>query len=1281
MASPNASQGLPFRSRSQRQGLHPQPNPLSSETDEASTPGLLTRQVSSDSGDRQNTLPTLSHRLRHSSSILAIALSDEEIYAGTQAGEILVYGLNTYERKAVIEGHRGSVLGLCLARDEGLLFSSAGDRIVNVWSTRDWSRKCCLFSSYDVGDIFCVVYSSALQTIYLGAQNTSIQWCNQAQKGTPKCPRRNIHPSLRDDPFFDSAGPGGIRTPRPAEADITPRHAKGGELLEIGKENVRHFAHYGYVYCMLLVKDGVPESAGNEVLITGGGDGVIKLWKLSRAQEGAPEELFALDDGREEGHSIHSIALDGTFLYSSRSGGEIDVWDLETRQLIRNLKAHRDDVLTLTVGGGFMFSAAVTGYVRKFDRQYTLKSRLKAHEGRILASAFTTSSSSGRPIYVTGGSDHTLAVWDITDCSLTTKPAQKQTSNEKLFEALRRFVSYRTISSSPSHSLDCRRGASYLRSVLKNFGAQTEMLPTEDRYNPVILARFRGNPATRDQRKKILFYGHYDVVAAEEGAGKWMNGDGDPFTMEGIDGYCYGRGTSDNKGPIMAAVFACAELVEAKALEGDVIFLIEGEEECGSRGFEKAVQDANAKGLIGDVDWVLVACSYWLDDRVPCLTYGLRGVVQATVQVESGHPDLHSGVDGSRQLDEPLKDLVMLLSTLTGKGGEVMIPGFYDPIPPLGSAEKELYRDIVHALVQRNPELGDPETLATSLMRRWREASLTIHKFQTSGPDNATIIPRLAKASLSVRLVPNQEAQAVAQALTTFLQGQFAKLLSANNMTVTINHQAEPWLGDWTNEIFQTLEEAIMNAWGPIDQTAGHSALGSELKIAAPERQSTESIDGSGAQDTHGYFGGHTKRPSTATSSVLANGSLAQQPLTPLTEASHKLASLTSPTSSPEKTKHPRRSSSETSTGAPAARRKPLFIREGGSIPAIRFLEKEFDAPAAHFPVGQASDSAHLDNERLRLVNLYKGRDIFKKVFGELPLNPSARFAIELCVALEKAYKSIRGAEKNLSVEKLLLGDADLNVSRMKRLMAFSDEEQNVPLYMEVMMEDLRRMAISQRPFTVAEFEERKVAKGFKEGQASMLNMRLDLLKSFMNESHTSQEGLFKTEPGTLTIVDLADPFLDPATVCMLFDICLALFKQNRPSSGLVIRLDEAHRYLNKSTAADAFTESLVSTIRMQRHNATRVIIATQEPTISERLLDLCSISIVHHFNSPAWYTAIKDHLGGASALNTSHEKGKRMVETLWICGLVMKLGSGFVKMQTRLREGVDAGRSEMASG
>ncbi|KAK5136811.1 hypothetical protein LTR08_002107 [Meristemomyces frigidus] len=916
-----------------------------SETDEPHTAGGLTRVPSQDLGNQQNALPTLSHRLRHDSSILSVALGDEEIYAGTQGGEILVFSLSTYERKAVIEGHKGSVLALCLAQDEGLLFSGAGDRIVNVWRTKDLSRQCCLYSSYDVGDVFCVAYSAALQTVYLGAQNTTIQWCS-VKEGTKSQTRRDLHPSLRDDPFFDSAGPGGVRTPRPAEADVTPKHATGGEVMEIDKLNVKQFAHYGYVYCMQLVKDGVPESAGSEVLITGGGDGVVKLWRLDAQNGGAIEVLYTLDDGREEGHSILSIAVEGTFLYSSRSGGEVDVWDLETRQLLRNLKAHSVDVLTICIGGGFLFSAAVSGEVRKFDKQYQVKSQLKAHNGRILASAFRFRN--GRPLYVTGGNDNTIAVWDVSDC-IATPAAATKTSNEQLFDALRRFVSHRTVSSNPVYQTDCRAGASYLRSVFKNFGATTEMLPTPNNHNPVIMARFRGNPATTDERKKILFYGHYDVVAADNASQKWLV---DPFAMEGIDGYIYGRGTSDNKGPIMAAIFACAELMSEQALGSDIIFLIEGEEECGSRGFEEAIK-AN-KDKIGNVDWILLANSYWLDDWIPCLTYGLRGVIHATLQIESSHPDLHSGVDGSRQLDEALKDMVMLLSKLSGRHGDVKIPGFYDPIPDLTKEEEELYVDITSALIQRNPDLGDPRQLATSLIRRWRDPSLTIHRFQTSGPDNATIIPRLAKTSLSLRLVPNQESTHVAESLVSYLHSEFDEFDSSNTLTVTIDHQAEPWLGDWTNEIYQTLEEAIMDAWGPIDQIRPRRSSTLPSRVAIPEHMN----------------GSLHSKPLPTTSSVLATGSVSSsvQSLTPMAEVASKLEKIVLPKQMP-----------------PTQRRKPLYIREGGSIPAIRFLEKEFEAPAAHFPCGQASDAAHLDNERLRLINLYKSKDIFKRVFRELP--------------------------------------------------------------------------------------------------------------------------------------------------------------------------------------------------------------------------------------------------------------------------------------------------------
>ena len=482
------------------------------------------------------------------------------------------------------------------------------------------------------------------------------------------------------------------------------------------------------------------------------------------------------------------------------------------------------------------------------------------------------------------------------------------------------------------------------------------MLPAEESNNPVIYARFRGNHATASQRKKVLFYGHYDVVAAENENGKWAR---DPFVMEGINGYLYGRGTSDNKGPIIAAIFACADLLAHQALGADIVFLIEGEEECGSRGFAKTIR--KHKGLIGDIDWILLANSYWLDDRMPCLTYGLRGVIHATVQVDSDHPDLHSGVDGSAKLDEPLKDLVVVLSEVAGKQGEVQLPGFYDSIPEITEEESALYKDITNALISRNPGLGDSHELAASLKKRWRDPSLTIHRFQTSGPDNATIIPRMAKAALSIRPGPNQTAEEVAALLTDFLHSTFDKLESNNKLTVTIDHKADPWLGNVHNEIFQCLEQAIMDVWGPMTDP--------------PPRQLNLGHARKDSERDKAYFFAKLA-PSPTTSNALASGSV-------MTPGAHEPEPEESPAPAPPQS--PVKSASSSEEALRPRRRKPLYIREGGSIPAIRFLEMEFDAPAAHLPCGQASDSAHLDNERLRLINLYKSKEIFARVFKELP--------------------------------------------------------------------------------------------------------------------------------------------------------------------------------------------------------------------------------------------------------------------------------------------------------
>ena len=727
---------------------------------------------------------------------------------------------------------------------------------------------------------------------------------------------------------------------KPRPLTTAELEADGGQVLEINNNNIVQYAHFGYVYCMVLAKGLNSGRSDDETLISGGGDGTIKLWSLYHDSEGAIKESFTLGNGDD---SILAMVLDGAFLYSGRLDGDINVWDLDTHQMIRRIKAHTAGVLTLAVGCGLLFSGSANGFAKQFDSRYECVTRWKAHDQLILASAIAHHN--GKAIYVTGGNDDCIAIWNIGD---DTKDQGKGpiASNEQLFVALSQFISYRTVSSKPEYAKDCRSGASWLRNLFKTFGADTDMFTTEDNRNPVVFARFKGKNANSRGAKKILFYGHYDVVAAENKTQDWIE---DPFRMHGTNGYLYGRGVSDNKGPVLAALYAIADVVATQELSSDIVFLIEGEEECGSRGFQAAIK--NNKHIIGDIDWILLANSYWLDDNFPCLTYGLRGVVHATIEVQSDRPDLHSGVDGSHLIHEASKDLVALLAELTGANGEISIPGFYEPILPITEAENQRYEAISKTLLRRDPSLGDAQSLRESFKARWREPSLTIHRINTSGPANSTIISRLATADLSIRLVPEQHTTAIEKALRKVLHEAFEKLHTTNNLAVTINHQAEPWLGDPNNQIFQILEEAIIEVWGPI----AHERRGS----APTKRPTSKSLtDGPGSP-----------KASPVTSSTLSNGSdHLWQATTEIKDiGDHDVGSQQqySPSQMPP---------------------KPLYIREGGSIPAIRFLEQEFDAPAAHLPCGQASDNAHLDNERLRLSNLYKSRQIFAKVFQELPL-------------------------------------------------------------------------------------------------------------------------------------------------------------------------------------------------------------------------------------------------------------------------------------------------------
>ncbi|EPS33982.1 hypothetical protein PDE_08944 [Penicillium oxalicum 114-2] len=262
-------------------------------------------------------------------------------------------------------------------------------------------------------------------------------------------------------------------------------------------------------------------------------------------------------------------------------------------------------------------------------------------------------------------------------------------------------------------------------------------------------------------------------------------------------------------------------------------------------------------------------------------------------------------------------------------------------------------------------------------------------------------------------------------------------------------------------------------------------------------------------------------------------------------------------------------------------------------------------------------------------------------------------------MAMKNAYSQLPGlgnVASKLKVEPMCLPLKGLNIAMMKTLMGI-DDQATQPLYMEVVMKILRDMAIANQgheSFDYKRFRTQLDAETFLKGQQVPLHMRLDVLESFFEPgvipqgdgkpckpSRTDQIWNFK--PGTLTIVDLSCPFVGPEDAFALFNICTSLFLRDRHQAGRVLAFDEAHKFLSAtSSEAVNLTETLLSIVRQQRHLGTRVLIATQESTISPTLLDLCNLTIIHRFTSPAWFKSIKAHIAGAHNATEDRETSEQ---------------------------------------
>uniref|UniRef100_A0A674BXR9 Cytosolic non-specific dipeptidase n=1 Tax=Salmo trutta TaxID=8032 RepID=A0A674BXR9_SALTR len=299
---------------------------------------------------------------------------------------------------------------------------------------------------------------------------------------------------------------------------------------------------------------------------------------------------------------------------------------------------------------------------------------------------------------------------------------------------------------------------------------------------PIVLGCLGSGPG----KKTVCIYGHLNVQPAAIGDG-W---DTEPFTLVEKDGKLYGRGSTDDKGPVLAW-FNCIEGYQKiqQELPINIKFCFEDMEEPGSEGLDELVF-ARKDTFLKDVDYVCISDNYWLGKTKPCITYGLRGICYFFI--ECCDKDLHSGVFGG-SVHEAMTDLIALLGSLVDKKGKILVPGMYEEVANITDEEKKLYEKIDFDMVEYAKDIGAGKLLHDTkeaiLMHRWRYPSLSLHGIEGAFSDVGakTVIPRKVIGKFSIRLVPDMDPKVVEKQVTCHLE-KFAELESPNKLKVYTGH-------------------------------------------------------------------------------------------------------------------------------------------------------------------------------------------------------------------------------------------------------------------------------------------------------------------------------------------------------------------------------------------------------------------------------------------------------------------------------------------------------------
>ena len=431
-------------------------------------------------------------------------------------------------------------------------------------------------------------------------------------------------------------------------------------------------------------------------------------------------------------------------------------------------------------------------------------------------------------------------------------------NRDRYLEELKAFLAIPSISALPQHAGDVKRCAEWCGDEMRRVGMENVKL-IDTPGNPVVY----GDWLSAQGAPTILFYGHYDVQPVDP-LELWQS---PPFEATLRDGEIYARGSADDKGQVFMHFKAIeAHLKQNSRLPVNMKVILEGEEEVGSVNLDDFIR--GHKGELG-ADVVVISDSPMFARGVPSICYGLRGLVYFQLDMRGSSTDLHSGSFGGA-VANPAMVLAQVLAQMKDRGGRIRIPGFYDDVVPLQDEERKAWATLPYNEKQYKKDFGIPKLFGesgyTTLERTWARPTFEVNGLLSgfTGEGAKTVLPAVSMAKVSMRLVPNQNPDKIAELFEAHVKDITPKTVE---LKVTRMHGGKPWMTAYDNPYVQAAGRAIDKGFG----------------------------------------------------------------------------------------------------------RKPVFTREGGSIPVVSTFQEELGLPSVLFGVGLPDENAHAPNEKLDAANFHGG--------------------------------------------------------------------------------------------------------------------------------------------------------------------------------------------------------------------------------------------------------------------------------------------------------------------